>query len=102
MSGQITTFGPQLVGVVAANDGTAGGSTAAFEAAGVPVPPATGNDAGFAAAQPALAVHSDRHRVRGIATVSQDSALCENLDVVDRFGHPGSERTERASTAYAQ
>ena len=51
-SGQITRFGKQIVGVVAANDGTAGGAVAAFKAAGVnPVPPITGNDATIAGLQ---------------------------------------------------
>ena len=49
VSGQITRFGSQIVGVVAANDGTGGGAIAAFKAAGVnPVPPVTGNDATLA------------------------------------------------------
>lgn len=51
VSGQITQFKDQIVGVVAANDGTGGGSIAAFKAAGVKVPPVTGNDAEVAAAQ---------------------------------------------------
>ncbi|CAM2155484.1 D-xylose transport system substrate-binding protein [Pararobbsia alpina] len=52
VSGQITRFGSQIVGVVAANDGTGGGAIAAFKAAGVnPVPPVTGNDATTAALQ---------------------------------------------------
>ncbi|SDC84900.1 D-xylose transport system substrate-binding protein [Paraburkholderia lycopersici] len=52
VSGQITRFGTQIVGVVAANDGTAGGTVAAFKAAGVnPVPPVTGNDATTAGLQ---------------------------------------------------
>ena len=52
VSGQITKFGPQIAGVSAANDGTGGGSIAAFKAAGVkPVPPVTGNDATLQAAQ---------------------------------------------------
>ncbi len=46
VSGQISRFGPQIKGVVAANDGTGGGAIAAFKAAGMnPVPPVTGNDA---------------------------------------------------------
>lgn len=52
VAGQITQFGDQIVGVVAANDGTGGGSIAALKAAGVsPVPPVTGNDAEIAAVQ---------------------------------------------------
>ncbi|MER6947162.1 sugar ABC transporter substrate-binding protein [Nonomuraea sp. NPDC000554] len=51
VSGQVTQFRDQIAGVVAANDGTGGGSIAAFKAAGVKVPPITGNDAELAAAQ---------------------------------------------------
>jgi D-xylose transport system substrate-binding protein len=51
VSGQITQFGPQIVGVVAANDGTGGASISAFKSAGVPLPPVTGNDAELAAIQ---------------------------------------------------
>ena len=52
VSGQITRFGTQIVGVVAANDGTAGGTIAALKAAGVnPLPPVTGNDATIAGLQ---------------------------------------------------
>ncbi len=46
VSGQISRFNDQILGVVAANDGTGGGAIAAFKAAGTtPVPPVTGNDA---------------------------------------------------------
>ncbi|MFI6793379.1 sugar ABC transporter substrate-binding protein [Nonomuraea sp. NPDC050383] len=55
VSGQITRFNDQIVGVVAANDGTGGGAIAAFKAAGVKVPPVTGNDAEVAAAQRIIA-----------------------------------------------
>lgn len=52
VAGQITRFGDKIVGVVAANDGTGGGSVAALKAAGVdPIPPVTGNDAEIAALQ---------------------------------------------------
>lgn len=52
VAGQITQFGNQILGVVAANDGTGGGSIAALEAAGVqPLPPVTGNDSEIAAIQ---------------------------------------------------
>ena len=51
-SGQITRFDKNILGVVAANDGTAGGAIAAFKAGGFnPVPPITGNDATLAALQ---------------------------------------------------
>ena len=46
MATQIREFDGQIVGVVAANDGTAGGAIAAMRAAGMnPLPPVTGNDA---------------------------------------------------------
>ncbi len=51
VSGQISRFGDGIAGVVAANDGTGGGAIAAFKAAGLPVPPVTGNDFEVAAAQ---------------------------------------------------
>ena len=52
VAGQITQFGEDITGIVAANDGTAGGSIAALKAAGVsPFPPVTGNDAEVAAIQ---------------------------------------------------
>jgi D-xylose transport system substrate-binding protein len=51
-AGQVTQYGKQIAGVVAANDGTGGGAIAALKAAGVnPVPPVTGNDAELAALQ---------------------------------------------------
>jgi D-xylose transport system substrate-binding protein len=52
VAGQISRFHKQIVGVVAANDGTGGAAISAFKAAGVnPVPPVTGNDSETAAAQ---------------------------------------------------
>ena len=52
VAGQITRFGSdKIVGVVAANDGTAGGTIAAFKSAGDPVPPVSGNDATVAGLQ---------------------------------------------------
>ncbi len=52
VSGQITKFEGDVVGTVAANDGTAGGTIAAFKAAGTdPMPLVTGNDAEVAAIQ---------------------------------------------------
>lgn len=51
VAGQINRFEDDIVGVVAANDGTGGAAIAAFQAAGVPVPPVTGNDFEVAAAQ---------------------------------------------------
>ena len=69
VSGQITRFGAQIVGVVAANDGTGGGAIAAFKAAGVnPVPPVSGNDATIAALQ--LIVAGDQYN-----TISKPSEI---------------------------
>ncbi len=53
MDGHITTVGAEnIVGVYAANDGTAGGAIAAMKAAGMdPLPPVTGQDAEVAAIQ---------------------------------------------------
>jgi D-xylose transport system substrate-binding protein len=69
VSGQITRFGTQIVGVVAANDGTGGGAVAAFKAAGVnPVPPVSGNDATIAALQ--LIIAGDQYN-----TISKPSEI---------------------------
>ena len=68
-AGQITRFGAEIVGVVAANDGTGGGAIAAFKAAGVdPVPPVTGNDATIAALQ--LIISGDQYN-----TISKPSEI---------------------------
>ena len=68
-SGQITRFRNQILGVVAANDGTAGGVIAAFKAAGVnPVPPVTGNDATIAGLQ--LIIAGDQYN-----TISKPSEI---------------------------
>ena len=55
VSGQISKYNDQIDGVVAANDGTGGGAIAAFKAAGMEVPPVSGNDAELAAAQRIIA-----------------------------------------------
>lgn len=69
VAGQITRFGDQIVGVVAANDGTGGGTIAALKAAGVdPVPPVTGNDATIAALQ--LIIAGDQYN-----TISKPSEI---------------------------
>ncbi|WP_428491205.1 ABC transporter substrate-binding protein [Rhodopila sp.] len=69
VSGQISRFSGKIVGVVAANDGTAGGTIAAFKAAGVnPVPPVTGNDATIAGLQ--LIIAGDQYN-----TISKPSEI---------------------------
>lgn len=68
-AGQVTRFGAEIKGVVAANDGTGGGAIAAFKAAGVdPVPPITGNDATIAALQ--LIIAGDQYN-----TISKPSEI---------------------------
>ncbi len=52
VEGQLSQFGDRVVGVYAANDGTAAGAISAMRAAGMrPVPPVTGQDAELAAIQ---------------------------------------------------
>lgn len=68
-SGQVARFGKQIVGVVAANDGTGGGAIAALKASGVnPLPPVTGNDATIAALQ--LIIAGDQYN-----TISKPSEI---------------------------
>ncbi len=68
-SGQITRFGGDIMGIVAANDGTGGGAIAALKAAGVdPLPPVTGNDATIAALQ--LIIAGDQYN-----TISKPSEI---------------------------
>jgi D-xylose transport system substrate-binding protein len=68
-SGQIQRFGNDIIGIVAANDGTAGGAIAALKAAGVnPQPPVTGNDATIAALQ--LIIAGDQYN-----TISKPSEI---------------------------
>ena len=69
VAGQISRFGDQIVGVVAANDGTAGGAIAAFKAAGIdPNPPVSGNDATVAGLQ--LIIAGDQYN-----TISKPSEI---------------------------
>lgn len=68
-AGQITRFGAEITGIVAANDGTGGGAIAALKAAGVtPIPPVTGNDATIAALQ--LIIAGDQYN-----TISKPSEI---------------------------
>jgi D-xylose transport system substrate-binding protein len=69
VSGQVSRFGPKIIGVVAANDGTGGGTVAAFKAANVsPAPPVTGNDATTAGLQ--LIISGDQYN-----TISKPSEI---------------------------
>lgn len=74
VSGQITQFPGKIAGVVAANDGTAGGTIAAFKASGVKVPPVTGNDAELAAAQRVVAGDQYNTISKPIKTVAEAAA----------------------------
>jgi D-xylose transport system substrate-binding protein len=68
-AGQITRFGGDIMGIVAANDGTGGGAIAALKAAGAdPLPPVTGNDATIAALQ--LIIAGDQYN-----TISKPSEI---------------------------
>ena len=68
-SGQISRFGTKIVGAVCANDGTAGGTIAAFKAAGRnPPPPVSGNDATTAGLQ--LIIAGDQYN-----TISKPSEI---------------------------
>lgn len=69
VSGQLSRFPGKIVGVIAANDGTAGGTIAAFKAAGVnPTPPVSGNDATVAGLQ--LIIAGDQYN-----TISKPSEI---------------------------
>jgi D-xylose transport system substrate-binding protein len=78
VSGQVSKFRGQIVGVVAANDGTGGGAISAFKAAGLnPVPPVTGNDAELAAIQ--RIVNGDQYNtinkpIKIVASAAADAA----------------------------
>lgn len=68
-AGQITRFGAEIKGIVAANDGTGGGAIAALKASGAdPLPPVTGNDATIAALQ--LIIAGDQYN-----TISKPSEI---------------------------
>ncbi|RWR05697.1 sugar ABC transporter substrate-binding protein [Sinirhodobacter populi] len=93
-AGQITRFGDQIKGVVAANDGTAGGAIAAFKAAGVdPVPPVTGNDATIAALQ--LIVSGDQYN-----TISKPSEIVAEAAAKVTVQFLNGETPEAKTTLY--
>lgn len=75
VSGQIAQFGSEIAGVIAANDGTGGGSIAALRAAGIdPVPPVSGNDAEIAAIQRIIAGDQFNTISKPIRTVAEAAA----------------------------
>ena len=94
VSGQITRFGEQIVGVVAANDGTGGGAVAAFKAQGVdPLPPVTGNDAEIAALQ--LIIAGDQFN-----TISKPSEIVGRAAAQAAFAFLNGETPEAGTTIY--
>jgi D-xylose transport system substrate-binding protein len=94
VSGQITRFGTQIVGVVAANDGTGGGAIAAFKAAGVtPVPPVSGNDATIAALQ--LIIAGDQYN-----TISKPSEIVAAAAAKVAVGFLNGQAPKAVTTLY--
>ncbi len=94
VSGQITRFGDQIIGVVAANDGTGGGAVAAFKAQGVdPIPPVTGNDAEIAALQ--LVIAGDQYN-----TISKPSEIVGRAAAQVAVAYLSGETPESDTTIY--
>ena len=76
---QLTQFGDRVVGVYAANDGTASGAISAMRAAGMdPVPPVTGQDAELAAVQ--RIISGDQY-MTVYKRISQQATLGANIAV---------------------
>ena len=76
---QLTQYAGRVVGVYAANDGTAGGAISAMRAAGLdPVPPVTGQDAELAAIQRIVA--GDQH-MTVYKAISQQARTAAELAV---------------------
>ena len=75
MEGQLSAIKANLVGVYAANDGTAGGAIAALKGGGVtPVPPVTGQDAELAAIQRIVSGDQAMTVYKAITPEAQDAA----------------------------
>ena len=93
-AGQITRFGDEIKGIVAANDGTAGGAIAALKAAGVdPLPPVTGNDATIAALQ--LIIAGDQYN-----TISKPSEIVAEAAAEVAVQFLNGETPEAETTLY--
>jgi D-xylose transport system substrate-binding protein len=89
VAGQISRFGKKIVGVVAANDGTAGGTIAAFKAAGVnPNPPVSGNDATIAGLQ--LIIAGDQYNTISKPSEIVGGAAAEVSDKLLKGSKPSS------------
>ncbi len=75
MEGQLSAIKANLVGVYAANDGTAGGAIAAMKGGGVkPLPPVTGQDAELAAIQRIVSSDQAMTVYKAITPQAQDAA----------------------------
>ena len=93
-AGQITRFGDEITGIVAANDGTAGGAIAALKAAGGdPLPPVTGNDATIAALQ--LIIAGDQYN-----TISKPSEIVAEAAAEVAVQFLNGETTEAETALY--
>lgn len=93
-AGQITRFGADITGIVAANDGTGGGAIAALKAAGAdPLPPVTGNDATIAALQ--LIIAGDQYN-----TISKPSEIVAAAAAEVAFQLLNGETPEASTTLY--
>jgi D-xylose transport system substrate-binding protein len=89
VAGQISRFNSKIVGVVAANDGTGGGTIAAFKSAGGKVPPVTGNDATVAGLQ--LIISGDQYNT--ISKPSEIVGAASAQAAVDLLGGKAPEST---------
>ncbi|WP_439156036.1 substrate-binding domain-containing protein [Yoonia sp.] len=93
-AGQITRFGSDIMGIVAANDGTGGGAIAALKASGAdPLPPVTGNDATIAALQ--LIIAGDQYN-----TISKPSEIVAAAAAEIAMTLINGETPEATSTLY--
>lgn len=92
VQGQLTEFSGRVVGVYAANDGTAGGAISAMRAAGLePVPPVTGQDAELAAIQRIVA--GDQY-MTVYKAISQQARTAAELAVRMALGESPSATSE--------
>lgn len=91
-AGQVTQFGPEISGVYAANDGTAGGAIAAMKAAGVaPWPPVTGQDAELTGIQ--AIVEGDQYMTVYKAIKAEAEKAAEVADMLAKGDKPAGDTT---------
>jgi D-xylose transport system substrate-binding protein len=90
MQGALTALGNKVDGVLAANDGTAGGAIAAMKAAGITkLPPVTGQDAELAAIQRILAGEQYMTVYKAIKTEAEAAATLA-YDLANNIAVPSS------------